>query len=261
MARTYLTQPIVFNPALSYGLSIFDLRNNFAASYAVRLPFDNYFGKGDIAKRFTAGWSLAGLTTLASGEPVRLSESDDRDLVGDFSFPFDTPSAARNGSSFVHQPESQIRADPTSIQTISCTIRWVRCGDISRRFFSGPGIDNYNLSLLKDTQITEKTQLQFRAEAFNVFNHAQFNNPAGSINNTGTGGFGYRDIGTRPSHHASCFKISLLGVCGCGLPQPHHYIILGPVRTIAQSTELHQVDLKDGFPTSRPAAKRAIGWP
>jgi len=57
-----------------------------------------------------------------------------------------------------------------------------------RRFFHGPGLDNY---LLKSTEITEKTQLEFRAEAFNVFNHAQFNNPSGNFNNTGTGGFGY----------------------------------------------------------------------
>ena len=94
MARTYLTQPIVFNPTLGYGLSIFDLRHNFATSYTVKLPFDNYFGKGDIANRFTGGWALAGLTTFATGQPVRLSESDDRDLIGDFSFPFDTPIAA-----------------------------------------------------------------------------------------------------------------------------------------------------------------------
>jgi hypothetical protein len=45
--------------------------------------------------------------------------------------------------------------------------------------------------LLKDTHITETTQLQFRAEAFNVFNHAQFNAPSGSISNSGKGGFGY----------------------------------------------------------------------
>jgi hypothetical protein len=179
-----------FNPALSYGLSIFDLRHNFSASYTVRLPFDNYFGKGNIAKRFTAGWDLAGLTTLATGEPIRLSESDDRDLVGDFSFPFDTPSAANNGSHLY------VNRNPRSRQAYFNPAYFTpnplgQVGDISRRFFSGPGIDNYNLSLLKDTKITENTQLQLRAEAFNVFNHAQFNNPSGSINNTGTGGFGY----------------------------------------------------------------------
>ena len=51
-------------------------------------------------------------------------------------------------------------------------------GNASRRFFPGPGIDNYNMSLLKNTKITEGTQLQFRFEAFNVFNHAQFGGDA-----------------------------------------------------------------------------------
>ena len=46
-----------------------------------------------------------------------------------------------------------------------------------RRYFSGPGLDNYDMALLKSTTITESTKLQFRAEAFNVFNHAQFKNP------------------------------------------------------------------------------------
>ncbi len=49
----------------------------------------------------------------------------------------------------------------------------MRCGDT----FSGPGLDNYDMALLKSTTITESTKLQFRAEAFNVFNHAQFKNP------------------------------------------------------------------------------------
>ena len=41
-----------------------------------------------------------------------------------------------------------------------------------RRFFSGPGIYNFDMALLKDTQVTESFRVQFRAEAFNVFNHA-----------------------------------------------------------------------------------------
>jgi hypothetical protein len=47
------------------------------------------------------------------------------------------------------------------------------------------------MALLKSTAITESTKLQFRAEAFNVFNHAQFKNPDGLVNDTNQGGFGY----------------------------------------------------------------------
>ena len=62
-----------------------------------------------------------------------------------------------------------------------------------RRYFTGPGLDDYDMALLKSTTITERTKLQFRAEAFNVFNHAQFENTTamGLVNNTGVGGFGY----------------------------------------------------------------------
>ena len=53
----------------------------------------------------------------------------------------------------------------------------------------------FDMALLKDTRITESVSAQFRAEAFNVFNHAQFMNPSGNINNTGVFGFvtGARD--------------------------------------------------------------------
>jgi len=60
-----------------------------------------------------------------------------------------------------------------------------------RRYFSGPGIYNFDMALLKDTKITESMQVQFRAEAFNVFNHAQFMNPSGQVDNSGQGGFGF----------------------------------------------------------------------
>jgi hypothetical protein len=47
-------------------------------------------------------------------------------------------------------------------------------GTSRRRFFHGPGINNWNLSLLKDLKLTESKSLEFRGEFFNVFNHAQF---------------------------------------------------------------------------------------
>jgi hypothetical protein len=53
-------------------------------------------------------------------------------------------------------------------------------GDSSRRFFYGPGIDNYDFALHELTRITEAASLEFRFETFNTFNHAQFDG-AGSV--------------------------------------------------------------------------------
>ena len=54
-------------------------------------------------------------------------------------------------------------------------------GDANRRFITGPGFLNTDIALEKSTRITESTALEFRAEFFNVFNHAQFNNPSGNF--------------------------------------------------------------------------------
>ena len=63
-------------------------------------------------------------------------------------------------------------------------------GYVMRRSFVGPAMNNFNLALLKDTKIKNTKELQFRAEAFNVFNRAQFDNPSGNFNNPGQNGFG-----------------------------------------------------------------------
>jgi hypothetical protein len=48
-------------------------------------------------------------------------------------------------------------------------------GMIARNYFHGPGINNFDIGLIKNTAVTEKVKVQFRAEFFNAFNHAQFN--------------------------------------------------------------------------------------
>jgi hypothetical protein len=66
-------------------------------------------------------------------------------------------------------------------------------GNSSRRFFHGPGIDDWDMSLLKDVKIAESKSFEFRAEFFNVFNHAQFPSAFGTDGNLsdGPGAFGF----------------------------------------------------------------------
>jgi hypothetical protein len=54
-------------------------------------------------------------------------------------------------------------------------------GNANRRFFHGPGINNWDFAVLKNTQLTERLNLQFRAELFNIFNHAEFITPSGLV--------------------------------------------------------------------------------
>src|ERR1700742_3811180 len=90
------TNPI--NPSQTRALSSFDVPHNLVASYTVQLPFDHFIGGGDLAKRFTAGWELSGVSTFAKGEPVSLDENDDNSLLGAFNANVDVPSYTNNGS-------------------------------------------------------------------------------------------------------------------------------------------------------------------
>jgi hypothetical protein len=63
-------------------------------------------------------------------------------------------------------------------------------GDAKRRFFYGPGADDYDMALAKSQPLGESRSLLFRVEGFNVFNHAQFNGPSAVDGNVGSATFG-----------------------------------------------------------------------
>jgi hypothetical protein len=182
------TNPI--DPGQTRALSSFDVPHNLVASYTVQLPFDHFVGGGDVAKRFTAGWELSGVSTFAKGEPIQLSENDDNSLLGAFNASVDVPSYANNGT-HLFENKNPRKGLPYFTPGFFQPEPVGQVGNAMRRYFSGPGLDNYDMALLKSTTITESTKLQFRAEAFNVFNHAQFKNPDGLVNDTNQGGFGY----------------------------------------------------------------------
>jgi hypothetical protein len=174
----------VVNQSLGRVISSFDVPQNFVISYHYDLPFDKW-GRN----RLTNGWVLAGITRFSSGLPVTLRENDDNSLLGTFCTgpncnTVDTPNF-NGGSLTFHDPRSGLPYfDPSAFSDEALG----QLGTAAKRMFHGPGINNFDLALLKDTHITESKILQFRFEFFNVFNHAQFQNPTGSILN---GTFGY----------------------------------------------------------------------
>ncbi len=168
-----------FNPKTSIALSAFDSTHNFVASYSYQLPFDKLRG----SKRLTHGWALSGITRFATGLPVTLYELDDNSLLGTpFAGPLplgiDTPNY-QGGALRLNNP----RSGQPFFDTTGFTYENVgQLGNAPRRFFHGPGINNWDVALLKDTELKERMKLQFRAEFFNVFNHTQFGAVNGNIN-------------------------------------------------------------------------------
>ncbi|MBZ5652928.1 MAG: TonB-dependent receptor [Acidobacteriia bacterium] len=159
----------VSNPYVGWkydlGPSPFDRTQVAFASFVYDVPFlrtsPNHF-----LKTALGGWQVAGIVTMQSGAPLDITTNNHSvtsvipnsrnrpDLVGKISYPhkvdewFDT-------SAF---------ADPAPGA-------W---GNLGHAALRGPGRDNWNISLFKNFNFTERVRLEFRAESFNTFNHTQF---------------------------------------------------------------------------------------
>ena len=181
-----------FNPKLSTSLCAFDVKHNFVASYETKVPFDRFFHTSEGWKnKLASGWAVSGITTFATGLPVSLSYPNDNSLTGTAgtSAPIDLPEYVpgnpiygnknpRSGQPYFNNILPTQNPDGTvtcpGAGGIFCDEPLGQIGNAKRRFFYGPGLNNWDMALLKDTKITESKTLQFRFEAFNIWNHAQF---------------------------------------------------------------------------------------
>jgi hypothetical protein len=175
LASGYGEQVNPVNPKLSRGLSAFDATHNFVFSYNYSLPFDKLSGP----KMLTNGWSISGITRFATGLPITIVETDDQSLLGtNFGGPIPLSVDTPNLVAPVHKLDPRKSAcpgpclffAPSSFQGSALGQE----GNANRRFFHGPGVNNWDFAVLKDTQFRERFVLQFRAELFNIWNHAQF---------------------------------------------------------------------------------------
>ncbi len=161
------------DPGLSKALSAFDLRQNFVVSYKYNLPL------GALARRhnrITDGWSLSGVTRFSTGFPVTLYNNNDTSLLGTSpnginNNGVDTPNAARGDLAINPNPRDGNAAFNRALFSLPVL---GQMGTASPRFFSGPGLCNFDLALLKNVAFGESKKLEFRVESFNMANHAQF---------------------------------------------------------------------------------------
>ncbi|MEW5978788.1 MAG: carboxypeptidase regulatory-like domain-containing protein [Acidobacteriota bacterium] len=171
-----------FNHRISRSLSAFDLRHNFVASYSYELPFQRLTSR-PVARKFLEGWQIAGITRFTTGLPITLSDSGDRTLAGTNGV--DRPKYDGRPIEFFDPRKTDAHVyfskAPFSRQDLGVA------GNANRRFFAGPGLNNWDFSLSKTTRINERIRTEFRAEFFNAFNHAQFINPSGNVASAGFG--------------------------------------------------------------------------
>jgi hypothetical protein len=177
-----------FNLRASRALSSWDIPHNVVVSYTYALPLDQFFGKN----RLTEGWSLSGSSRFASGFPVTLYDDSDRSLLGTLGNGVnnnlvDTPKLLPGALDIHTNPRNGRPVFNTGIlqpETLS------QLGNSPRRFFHGPGIENFDLQLTKTINFRESKSIDLRVEALNVFNHAQFYGPAsvdGEVNDPNFG--------------------------------------------------------------------------
>jgi hypothetical protein len=149
------------------GLSDFDARHRFVVSAIYDFPFKR--------NRLISGWQLAVIVQAQSGNPINIVTSN----------------STFNGVA------NTLRPDVTGpIQVIGSVDHWFNTtvfvpvadfGSLGRNVVIGPSFNNTDFSVIKNTKITETLHAQFRAEIFDVFNHANFGQPGNVV---GTPTFG-----------------------------------------------------------------------
>ena len=167
------------------GPSIFDRRNVLFVNFVYDIPlFRDTSNRA--AKAALGGWQVSSIISIMSGAPLNITDTNGGtassivpnstmrpDLTGKISYPH------KVGEWF----------DPSAF-TDPAPGTW---GNLGHDALRGPGRDNWNMSLFKNFAFTERARLEFRADAFNVWNHTQFVGnvqQGGIVTNLGAGNFG-----------------------------------------------------------------------
>jgi len=160
-----------YNLAAEKGSSPFDVRHRLVNSYSYQLPFGSgkhFFNSASgLGSKLVSGWQVAGVTTFSTGIAFTPSVGLDNATIGNS---FVRPDRIGDGM-LPRSERTPTRWFDTSAFVIPAKGSF---GNSGRGILHGPGSNNWDLTLMKNTQLGENHNLQFRVELFNAFNHPNF---------------------------------------------------------------------------------------
>lgn len=170
------------NRKANRGLWGADVRHRFTISSVYELPIGKgklLFGNvAGVAEKIISGWEVAGIGTFQTGQPLTVTLSFDNPNVGE----------GAKLPNLLHNPNDGPKTVDKYFDTDAFALPpQFTFGNESIGAVIGPGIRNVDFSLIKNTRILERMNLQFRAEAFNIANHLIMANPSTTF---GTPNFG-----------------------------------------------------------------------
>ena len=150
-----------------YGRSDFDIRHRFTVTYAWRIPVPPRLSSWLHA--LVSNWQLNGITTLETGAPINITLPFDNSGTGEFR---DRPNLVGDAR-VAFNPTGPYLNPGAFAQPIAGTY-----GNLGRNAFSGPGLNDFDMSFVKSQHISGDWLLRLRAEFFNIWNHPNFANPS-----------------------------------------------------------------------------------
>ena len=212
------------NPAAERGNSSFDIRRRFTWNFVYEFP-----KAGGSMARLKSGWGLDGALSLQDGQPFHLNyffegdysgagEGFDRpDIIGPVRYG-SLPGNFLDLSSFAAPCTFLPNPPDSSGSEANCIPGTRHFGTSGRNSLRGPSFKEFNFSIFKNTALTERVNLQLRAEFFNLFNHPNFSNPIlpGFIADPGAPNV---DPTAGPvGHHLGFLPLTATGDVGIGNP-------------------------------------------
>ncbi len=170
-----------FDLRAEHGPSLFDARHRLVANGMFELPW--FRDSGRFTHALFNGWQMNGILTLSSPTPFTVYDSRNVSLqapippvAGTFASRPDQIASCTAGP---HTPQEWIAA--SDFHRLNAVTQAGQFGNEGRNTCRGAGIVNADVSLVRNFQLSEKTRLQFRAESFNVMNHANFGLPVNDL--------------------------------------------------------------------------------
>ena len=194
-----------------------DVRHNFTANAVYQLPFGKgrAFANSGLAEQIFGGWELAGIGSARTGLPVNITMSRKASALPDGNTSSQRPNLVPGVPIYAANQSIYNWFNPAAFAA-PANGTW---GNLGRYIANGPGMYEIDSSLQKRFRITEKLGLNFRAAAYNLFNHPIFTSPSGSIGSL---------TGNPPSVNGSFGRITSIinkGAVGTGAPRRIEFML------------------------------------